>query len=201
MEPLTPEERLLRLIRKKGGKTSSGTPTEKAVPARSPLKKAKTPLLVLFKKANQILTVGVAILFGLGAVHFLWGKFRSETPLLPETTGTFSEETPKKEEAISRKPYNHYSSEIEKRNIFGPSLQAELETPSIDTQALREAFQNLILVGIISGKNPQAIIEDKKEGKTHFINVGDTIGQLQVEDIREDKVILNYRGERLDLAL
>ena len=100
-----------------------------------------------------------------------------------------------------RKPYSYYGEDIEKRDIFRPSFQAVSRETTVGGETLKEFRKDLNLLGIVTGKNPQAIIEDKKEGKTHFVNKGDSIGVLRVEEIREDRVILNYQGEQLDLTL
>ena len=238
VEHLSPEERLLQLIRRRP-KKEEAAPLEKTSPSVSPgPPKAKVPsvektsslrphlgdflrrkkntahffqgggegeVLSLFKRANQILGIGFGVLVFLFLTTFTWGKFHRDGKEFPrEEMRLSSKRSPLAQHPFggesSRKPYTYYAEDIEKRNIFGPSLYTE--TPSSPGEpALKESVKDLNLLGIVSGKNPQAIIEDKKEGKTHFVNKGDAIGFLRVEEITEDKVILNYRGERVDLAL
>lgn len=224
MESFSPEEKLLQLIRKRRPKKEDSSPSEKKVAtpppqATSPLRpslrnffKRKTQppsawadegKISLFKKLNQGMAVAFGIFLSLFLVSFFWGRVRPEPRSEPTSDEVASRETGTKaspSEISSRKPYTYYAADIEKRNIFGPSLYTEPEAPSGEP-ALQESLKDLTLIGIVSGKIPQAILEDKKEGKTFFVNPGDSVGLLRVEEIREDRVIFNYRGERVDLPL
>ncbi len=64
-----------------------------------------------------------------------------------------------------------------------------------------DIIKDINLVGIITGENPQAIIEDKKAQKTYYVTKGQLIGEFKVEDIQERKVILNYQGQNYELPL
>jgi len=101
--------------------------------------------------------------------------------------------------ALEIKPYSFYSSSIGNRNIFMPQ---ELESESVVMgPTVDEIKASLSLIGIIAGDRPQAIIEDKKSGKSHFLYKGNTIGEAKVLDILEDSVILEYNGQRFELVL
>lgn len=96
------------------------------------------------------------------------------------------------------KPYEFYSLGIKQRKIFS-SAAANLEKPIGAASA--DLIKDINLVGMLSGENPQAIIEDKKAQKTYYLRKGQFIGQLQLEDILEGKIILNYEGQRYELYL
>lgn len=64
-----------------------------------------------------------------------------------------------------------------------------------------EIIGNLNLLGIITGDNNQAIIEDKALKKTFFLYKGDSLGELTVYDIKDNMVILEYKGERIILKM
>ena len=64
-----------------------------------------------------------------------------------------------------------------------------------------EILGNLNLLGIITGDNNQAIIEDKTLKKTFFLYKGDSLGELKVYDIKDSVVILEYRGEKIELNI
>lgn len=59
----------------------------------------------------------------------------------------------------------------------------------------------LNLLGIVIGDNNQAIIEDKTLGKTFFLYKGDRIGEFKVEDIKSNRVILDYKGNKIELNI
>jgi len=65
----------------------------------------------------------------------------------------------------------------------------------------QENIANLNLLGIIKGDNTQAIIEDKNLKKTFFLYKGDSIGDLKVYDIKDNVVILDYNGEKIELNI
>ena len=56
-------------------------------------------------------------------------------------------------------------------------------------------------MGIVTGENNQAIIEDRNLKKTFFIYKGDSLGELKVYDIKNNAVILDYKGEKIELTI
>jgi type II secretory pathway component PulC len=64
-----------------------------------------------------------------------------------------------------------------------------------------ELMKEINLLGVISGANPQAVIEDKKSGKTYYVTEGQMIGDFQVEEIGYGKIILNYNGQKFELNI
>lgn len=64
-----------------------------------------------------------------------------------------------------------------------------------------EITGNLNLLGIITGDNNQAIIEDKNLKKTFFLYKGDLLGEFKVYDIKSNMVILEYKGEKIELSI
>jgi hypothetical protein len=98
----------------------------------------------------------------------------------------------------AKKPFSFYQEVAAKRNIFIPQAVAEARPLDI---ASGDLVKDITLVGIISGANPQAIVEDKKAQKTYYVNKGQAIGEFQVEEILEGKIILNYNGEKYELYL
>jgi len=96
------------------------------------------------------------------------------------------------------KPYEFYSSIFKQRKIFtnsGVNLEKPIGIASADL------IKDINLVGIISGEVPQAIIEDKKAQKTYYLKKGQFMGPLQLADIQEGKIILNYEGQMYELYL
>jgi len=98
------------------------------------------------------------------------------------------------------KPFASYLSDIKSRQLFGN--WAVTETPA-QTEAVIDTNINLTedlhLIGIIPGKNYQAVIEDKKLQKIFYAAKGQFIGVFQVEDIQDNKVILDSQGRKYEL--
>ncbi|MDP2920772.1 MAG: hypothetical protein Q8O12_00185 [Candidatus Omnitrophota bacterium] len=87
-----------------------------------------------------------------------------------------------------------------------PKIQPEpiaekIEEAPIKRISKEEILGNLNLLGIITGDNNQAIIEDKTLKKTYFLYKGDSFGDLKVYDIKESAVILDYKGEKIELNI
>ena len=99
---------------------------------------------------------------------------------------------------IETKNYSHYSNQIAGKKIFSASLFVQTETQVGSGEAPAD---NLGLVGIIPGADPQAIIEDKKAQKTYYLIKGQSVNGIILEDINENKVTLNYGGKKTILFL
>ncbi len=98
------------------------------------------------------------------------------------------------------RPFLHYLEVVRRRDIFSPVVLKETEKPEAKKKRLQEMIKDLRLVGIAwDDKKPVAMIEDKKEKKTYFLEEGQMINKLKLEDILEDRVILNFKGEKIEL--
>lgn len=65
----------------------------------------------------------------------------------------------------------------------------------------KEIAKDLNLLGIITGATDQAIIENSQTSKTFFLYKGDRFLGFTVYDIKESKVILDYKGEKVELKI
>ena len=72
-------------------------------------------------------------------------------------------------------------------------VQTEMKVTS---SRILDATESLKLVGISWSDNPDAIIEDTKDTKTFFVKIGQKIGDVKVQAIFKDKVVLSYQGKR-----
>ncbi len=188
---ISPEENLLRLIRK--GKKESITP-QAASPIPQPQK------YLSFFSIRRIILIAFAvscIYLAFSLFYPLVGLKKVKLPKISEA-GIPEPKTLPQEEA---KPYEFYQKAMEERRLFSSAPQAQVGAAQPVGAANADLIKDINLVGIISGENPQAIIEDKKSQKTYYVTKGQFIGELQVEDIQEGKIIVNYRGQRLELYL
>ncbi len=212
---LTPEEQLLKLIEKdnQGGTgeikrrkrfsfTFSGLKGIKfflGKGIRRYLKKVKAglkePNLKVINKTFLILSV---VLLGYSIISLIFGRY--------DMRKVYKNIQPIKEKWLTQKvetkerPYLHYLEMARRRNIFSPiPLKEESEKPKIEKKQLQEIMQDLKLVGISWGKESIAMVESKKEKRTYFLKKGDNIGQFKISDILEDRVILDYKGELIEL--
>ncbi|MEK6714711.1 MAG: hypothetical protein AABY43_01530 [Candidatus Omnitrophota bacterium] len=189
---ILPEEKLLRLIRKE--KKADREPERKASLAKM---SSKAGVKFSVKPKEIILTAFIASSLYL-IVSLIYPLLSIKKNILPEVKQEAVVE-PKPETIEGPKPYDFYLSGIKEREIFSSSQIEVVTKPQsgINTDLLKD----ISLVGIIAGDTPQAIIEDKKTQKTYYLNKGQFIEEMQVEDIQEGKIILNYRGEKFELYL
>ena len=98
------------------------------------------------------------------------------------------------------RPFLYYLEMVQRRDIFSPVKLISAENPQEETKkALFALLQELKLVGISWGKEPEVIIEDKKDNKTYFLKTGDTISKFKISVILKDKVILESEGQKMEL--
>jgi len=106
------------------------------------------------------------------------------------------------EVVLDTKDYASYSSEISGKRLFSPTIEENITASPKGTQTPEEDMSgNLILVGIIQGDNPQAVIEDKKGQKTYYLSVNQSFNGFTIEEITAGKVILDYGGRKITLVL
>lgn len=196
---ILPEERLLKLIR-----VNKKTKAPVAVTAdinhgkKHNIKSfsINLPHLAFGKVIKFIFFVSLFYLI-ISLMHPIFALREIKLPKIGTKEKTIvQKEIPAVKPAI--KPYEFYSLGIKQRKIFS-NAAANLEKPIGAASA--DLIKDINLVGILSGESPQAIIEDKKAQKTNYLRKGQFIGQLQLEDILEGKIILNYEGQRYELYL
>ncbi|MDD5653252.1 MAG: type II secretion system protein N [Candidatus Omnitrophica bacterium] len=200
---ISPEEKLLRLIKgdKKAPVEKKEEPAAKILPAA--LKPKINPqfnnfIFFTLKKLKIILFV-ISLVYL--AVTFIYPYFSSKKINLPAVSAQSF-----KEEAIAvskkeKKPFEYYLKDVQGRQVFGSFSETQEGPGAAAVAAEADSIKDINLLGVVMGDNPQAIIEDKKSQKTVYVNRGQFIGQFQVEDIREGKVILNYKGQRYELGV
>ncbi len=99
-------------------------------------------------------------------------------------------------------PASYYLEKAGERDIFRMGMKPTAKTDEVinePSSRVIQAVQDLGLVGISWSSDPDAMIEDKKALKTFFVKEGDMIGNIAVEAIFKDKLILNFEGERTEL--
>jgi hypothetical protein len=103
------------------------------------------------------------------------------------------------------KAASFYLEKIRERNIFEIGYRKQekpksaVSAPSPPSSRIMEATQHLRLVGIAWSEDPDVMIEDTKAMKTFFVKRGQMIGELKVQAIFRDKVVLSYGDEEIEL--
>lgn len=106
--------------------------------------------------------------------------------------------------SLLKNTVSYYLEQVRQRDIFrmGPKKTEgapEAQAPAGPSAEIIEATQHFKLVGISWSNDPDAMIEDTKALKTFFVKRGQMLGDVRVQAIFKDKVILQYRGEEIEL--
>ena len=196
----SPEERLLRLIRAKGagasGQTAVAATTigggmSAAAPAlRWPVAVGGGLAVVL---AIEIIYLVIQMMRPLPPVHI------PPVPDIP-TTAPMTEPPPVDVPQLTGNV---------SRPLFVSSLVTTLpgtlteppKTAGPSTQA-KDLAARLTLMGIVAGDPAQAVIEDSQTKKTYFVTTGQAVAEGAVlEQVLDNRVILNLNGEQISLSL
>ncbi|MFC1621186.1 hypothetical protein ACFL2G_02665 [Candidatus Omnitrophota bacterium] len=81
------------------------------------------------------------------------------------------------------------------------NIEEEMVVEEKSLVSKEELVKNLTVLGIITGDDDQVIIEDKKEKKTFFLYEGETLREFKVYEIKDAGVVLDYKGEKIELSL
>ena len=106
---------------------------------------------------------------------------------------------------VSKKAASYYLEKVRERNLFKMGLpKAKVEDKPVEearlpSSRIMEATKDLRLVGISWSDDPDAMIENAKAMRTFFVKRGEMIGEIKVEAIFKDKVVLSYGGEEVEL--
>lgn len=195
---ILPEEKLLRLIKahKKAKVVPELVLENKELPKRARHFSFGLPNVHFKAVVKFIFFISLFYL----TISFAHPFFVSDKIKLPQVEAKEKIQT-KINSSINKpllKPYDFYSSGINGRRIFSGTA-ANLEKP-IGT-ASADLIKDINLVGIVSGEEPQAIIEDKKAQKTYYLRKGQFMGELELAEILEGKIILSYEGQMYELYL
>ena len=110
-------------------------------------------------------------------------------------TGKGAVTPPPSPEALM-KPMAEYLSAVLQRNPFtGTSGSSSAAPVQRARERLNELVGSLVVVGIDRGATPEALIEDKSEGRTYFVKVGDVVNGTFVKEITPRGVVVEYEGE------
>ena len=211
----SPEEILLRLI--KEGKSSKGTPPTPVAcapaPQSKPLVARKPPKFhdlseKIFTDLDFIPRIFLFLSLALASLilfRVVYDSLRSKQHLNRLWQAGSSMDWTKQNPPGAFTP-KVIDPALPEKDLFKFLDESTISAPSGASSPRRIAkleniLANYVLSGIIGGDQPQAVIEDKKEGKTYFLNVGDTLGDLRIVAITEGKVTVAVGDEQADLNL
>jgi len=210
---ISPEEKLLRLIRQapkkdepakeKQDQRQISQPNMQAPSVGAVIKeksKKKTNTNISFQKNSldpfKITVMALSIFFILGIIYFSYELFgKKQEPvitdiekLLPKQEQAEQITENKKAEAPLKEEQQQAGEEeqVAPKNLFGTSVTRETDTQTAtEGPSVAEMAKSLNLVGVITGSNPQAIIEDKSSNQTYYVTENEAVLQFKVQKIEK----------------
>lgn len=153
---------------------------------------------VVVNSALGIIAAMLVVLIGTDA-FFSWRKLKMAPKLNFKDQNAQADAVSK---APALKDSAYYLNEVMERDIFkgGKIAKKEAEKKETSSADANEVTKNFSLVGISWSANPDVIIEDKANQRTHFVKRGQMVGDdVRVEAVYKDHVILSYEGEEFEL--
>ena len=101
------------------------------------------------------------------------------------------------------KDYSAFLKDVAGKKIFAPVKIKKAKTKkTVDRSKLKKVIESLRVAGIIGTGGKKVIIEDKRKNTTFHLRQGETfLGDIRVEKISNDSVVLDYQGEKFELYL
>ena len=201
-EEISPEEKLLRLIRRKPSPLKGEV---SAIASGSPGLALGEHSLKIIKSLDKIFIAGIVLLMVYFGQQLLFGK-KYEVLIEPEESEQENiSPTPAVNAQIVAQPFSYYEAKISQRDIFEQNDPSKPVTPTpvVETPPVTnipELTKRLKLVGIVLGEESEAIVEDLDEKSTHFLKVGDKLKEATLEDIQEGKVIFLFNNQHIELV-
>jgi hypothetical protein len=85
------------------------------------------------------------------------------------------------------------------KKLFRPLIKPQ--TVQKDVLTVDILTRDLLLIGVVKQEVPEAIIKNRRTRQTYFVKQGSSLGQVTVESIQDDKVVVSYQGAKKDLFI
>lgn len=198
----TPEEELLRLIENPANDTKEPKAFKKGFRLNfSWIKKVLHPSFSPASFNLKNINKGLLVLSLVMAIYLIFDFIKGRPDLSQIYASNIVGHKPEAKASGKTQIMNlpDVLSTVEKRDFFHFVPIKKEEAIPTAKEAMVSLASNLKLVGIIWGKSPQAMVEDKQENKTLLLNQGDAIGKLKIKEILRDRVILGYEDQEMEL--
>jgi len=148
-------------------------------------------------QVGSIVVIGGELLVGICGL-----KVRHKEPVVAVASSVADGPDPR----AGVEPAPSIASAAAARPLFSAAFPAAGSAPTQAAPALSEQAQawaaRLTMLGAMTGKIAQAVIEDTQTHKTYLVTVGQRLLEsLVVEEIHDNRVVLSWRGEHVELSL
>jgi len=208
-EGTSPEEKLLKLIRRKNtaavkgdAPLATGGPSAQTLPSIGEFGGS----LKIFKTFDKFLIAAIVILFGYLIYDLRFGEKEEIIISLEESSPEPEVAAAVINEPTEPPPFSYYAKQIKDRDIFESDQNQRITTDQLPAEIQTatppppDLTTKLKIVGVVLDKDPEVIVEDLEEQKTYFLHKGDRIREAVVNVIEEGKVILEYNNQTIELV-
>lgn len=209
-EKHTPEERLLKIIEKKGVGSSLGESDIQRQKANLGRKRwffsfknirfsdlSLEPPTFTLQFVNKMLIIVAVLLTLVFVFNFLRDKTHLKSRFALVTNVPAITQKAERKEFGPRIKLATVLKETRTRNMFTLTPETIFEKKKEKEQRTRKDIRDLKLVGILWSRNPQAMVEDVKNSRTYLLSTGDQISRWTVSRIDRNKIVLlGEEGER-----
>lgn len=207
-ENISPEEKLLDII-KKGANNTKNTPPEQAeqeAPAE-PAPKASLPKKIDIKSAKTFSILNkFLILAGMcTAAYMIISYIYPYTPksgilerVEPEKGGELLAGTPK-----APPPASYYTDILSRRQMFKlyEVPKPKPSGPPKPKVTIQQLLAGYTFIGVIFGDVPQAIVEEKRTGQSFYLTAGQFLGEIKIEKIERGRITVSYEDESMVISI
>jgi hypothetical protein len=95
----------------------------------------------------------------------------------------------------AREPLSAYLGVVRRREMFRQSVVYEVKKKEV-----ANIVGDLVFMGTVQqGDRKRAFILNKKSGQSAFYAVGEVVGDLEIKEIRDDRIVFGHGNETLEL--
>jgi hypothetical protein len=213
---ITPEEKLLRLIKPAKKNAVAATVLAPQPAAINPIVRAQPPApspkrishlkkyyslckpflnMAVYQKLAWVALAVSAVLFIFSLVYPAFGLKKISLPKAAKETVVIKNY----DKGLTAKPFESYMQSVMQHQIFNTVMPEAASEAIIATESDR--VKDFALMGIIADSDPQAILEDKKSHEIYYVRQGQSVGEMKIASIEARKIIIQYRGARYEFSL
>ncbi|MCU0665998.1 MAG: hypothetical protein MUF05_02775 [Candidatus Omnitrophica bacterium] len=182
---------------------NSSSPAVNPTGKKNPLKFPISYILNDFINFERLKNI-ISIIFILEAIYFisalLYPYYGLKKIKLPESDAAFTSKLLEESKDVLSN-YEGFEQIFKSKKLFISQSAGSGTIDPVAADIAGELFKNINLVGIMLEPTPQAVIEDKKNQRTYYLTVGQSFGDMTVEEIHDGKIIIDYKGQKMELSI
>jgi len=150
------------------------------------------------KTILQQLNIGLGIILIISVIFFISAHINNAA-FINQSNTAHTDEAARFQSMLSLKPIAEYTRIVSSRELFRPFVFQSKKSMAVKT--IDDVTRDMMLVGVVSVGEKEAIIKNRRTRQTYFVTEGTQLGELKVIGIYDDKIELAYKNERKELFL